>query len=200
MISAAQGTPAHARPGCPPVQIVNTDEYTPLSIVADFCTIMFVWASEHERWSLLLRLAGVVVAVVAAVVIATAAFCSGRFHRPSPESPGAPFIRYAASMCPRCRVCADTPRASYEKGFSIIIEPHDTRTPNLLDPVLHLTCTDASIAIKPVFERFRSVVITSGTLSPLDLYPRLLVGTAGSARGGRHPVGAVELTHFCALH
>ena len=66
-------------------------------------------------------------------------------------------------------------RASYDKGFAIIIEPYDTRTPNLLDPVLHLTCTDASIAIKPVFERFRSVVITSGTLSPLDLYPRLLV-------------------------
>ena len=89
------------------LQIVNTDDFTPLSIVADFCTIM----------------------------------------------------------------------ASYEKGFSIIMEPYDTRTPNLLDPVLHLSCTDASIAIKPVFERFRSVVITSGTLSPLDLYPKLLAFT-----------------------
>lgn len=89
------------------LQIVNTDDYTPLSIVADYCTIL----------------------------------------------------------------------ASYEKGFSIIIEPYDTRTPNLLDPVLHLTCTDASIAVKPVFDRFRSVVITSGTLSPLDLYPRLLAFT-----------------------
>ncbi|KAJ6337118.1 hypothetical protein OIU76_006899 [Salix suchowensis] len=29
-------------------------------------------------------------------------------------------------------------------------------------------------AIKPVFDRFQSVVITSGTLSPIDLYPRLL--------------------------
>jgi DNA excision repair protein ERCC-2 len=28
---------------------------------------------------------------------------------------------------------------------------------------------DASIAIRPVFERFQSVVITSGTLSPLDM-------------------------------
>lgn len=37
-----------------------------------------------------------------------------------------------------------------------------------------LSCHDASIAIKPVFERFQSVVITSGTLSPIDLYPRLL--------------------------
>lgn len=33
---------------------------------------------------------------------------------------------------------------------------------------------DASIAIKPVFERFQSVIITSGTLSPLDMYPKIL--------------------------
>jgi DNA excision repair protein ERCC-2 len=33
---------------------------------------------------------------------------------------------------------------------------------------------DASIAIRPVFERFQSVVITSGTLSPLDMYPKIL--------------------------
>ena len=45
---------------------------------------------------------------------------------------------------------------------------------HLYDPTLELTCTDASLAVKPVFERFQSVVITSGTLSPLELYPRLL--------------------------
>ena len=28
--------------------------------------------------------------------------------------------------------------------------------------------------MRPVFSRFNSVVITSGTLSPLGLYPRLL--------------------------
>lgn len=39
---------------------------------------------------------------------------------------------------------------------------------------IQLSCHDASLAIKPVFERFQSVVITSGTLSPIDLYPRLL--------------------------
>lgn len=37
-----------------------------------------------------------------------------------------------------------------------------------------LSCHDASLAIKPVFDRFQTVVITSGTLSPIDLYPRLL--------------------------
>ena len=35
-------------------------------------------------------------------------------------------------------------------------------------------CLDPAIAIKPVFERFSTVVITSGTLSPLDMYPKML--------------------------
>ncbi|CAM6082063.1 unnamed protein product [Calypogeia fissa] len=63
---------------------------------------------------------------------------------------------------------------TYTRGFSIIIEPFDERMPHIPDPVLQLSCLDASLAIKPVFERFQTVVITSGTLSPLDLYPRLL--------------------------
>ena len=40
--------------------------------------------------------------------------------------------------------------------------------------VLQLSCHDASLAIRPVFDRFETVVITFGTLSPIDLYPRLL--------------------------
>lgn len=63
---------------------------------------------------------------------------------------------------------------TYARGFSIIIEPYDERMPHIPDPVLQLSCHDASLAIKPVFDRFQSVVITSGTLSPIDLYPRLL--------------------------
>ncbi|KAG9157245.1 hypothetical protein Leryth_004915 [Lithospermum erythrorhizon] len=63
---------------------------------------------------------------------------------------------------------------TYARGFSIIIEPFDERMPHIPDPVLQLCCNDASLAIKPVFDRFQSVVITSGTLSPIDLYPRLL--------------------------
>ena len=38
----------------------------------------------------------------------------------------------------------------------------------------YYSCLDPSIAIKPVFERFSSVVITSGTISPLDMYPKML--------------------------
>ncbi|XP_021857191.1 general transcription and DNA repair factor IIH helicase subunit XPD isoform X1 [Spinacia oleracea] len=63
---------------------------------------------------------------------------------------------------------------TYARGFSIIIEPYDERMPHIPDPILQLSCHDASLAIRPVFERFQSVVITSGTLSPIDLYPRLL--------------------------
>ena len=33
---------------------------------------------------------------------------------------------------------------------------------------------DASIAIRPVFQRFQSVIITSGTLSPVSIYPQIL--------------------------
>lgn len=63
---------------------------------------------------------------------------------------------------------------TYARGFSIIIEPFDERMPHIPDPILQLSCHDASLAIRPVFERFQTVVITSGTLSPIDLYPRLL--------------------------
>ncbi|KAJ6120849.1 hypothetical protein N7523_005129 [Penicillium sp. IBT 18751x] len=37
---------------------------------------------------------------------------------------------------------------------------------------------NAAIAIKPVFDRFSSVIITSGTLSPLEMYPKMLGFTA----------------------
>eukprot|EP00467_Chlorarachnion_reptans_P007308 CAMPEP_0114501902 /NCGR_PEP_ID=MMETSP0109-20121206/8755_1 /TAXON_ID=29199 /ORGANISM="Chlorarachnion reptans, Strain CCCM449" /LENGTH=862 /DNA_ID=CAMNT_0001679681 /DNA_START=159 /DNA_END=2747 /DNA_ORIENTATION=- len=64
--------------------------------------------------------------------------------------------------------------ATYNEGFRVLYEPHDERTPHIEDPKLKLCCVDASIAIKPVFERFRNVIITSGTLSPLDFYTRIL--------------------------
>lgn len=63
---------------------------------------------------------------------------------------------------------------TYTQGFQIIIEPFDDRMPNIPDPVIQLACLDASIAMKPIFNRYFSVIITSGTLSPLDLYPKIL--------------------------
>ncbi|KIH52025.1 DNA repair helicase, partial [Ancylostoma duodenale] len=60
--------------------------------------------------------------------------------------------------------------STYSKGFSLIIEPAEASQPAQLT----LSCMDASIAIRPVMERFQTVVITSGTLSPLEMYPKIL--------------------------
>ncbi|GMT18353.1 hypothetical protein PFISCL1PPCAC_9650, partial [Pristionchus fissidentatus] len=60
--------------------------------------------------------------------------------------------------------------STYSKGFTVIVEPADPSQPAML----HLSCMDASIAMKPVIDRFQTVVITSGTLSPLEMYPKIL--------------------------
>ncbi|KAB8074968.1 hypothetical protein BDV29DRAFT_172703 [Aspergillus leporis] len=64
--------------------------------------------------------------------------------------------------------------STYEKGFLLILEPFESEAATVPNPVLHFTCLDAAIAIKPVFDRFSSVIITSGTLSPLEMYPKML--------------------------
>ena len=67
--------------------------------------------------------------------------------------------------------------ATYSEGiakFAIIMEPNGSSIPGALDPVIQLACLDSSLAIAPIFKRFGSVIITSGTLSPIDLYPKLL--------------------------
>jgi DNA excision repair protein ERCC-2 len=60
------------------------------------------------------------------------------------------------------------------KSFAIVFEPFDDRLPNIPDPVLQLACLDASLAMKPVFTRFHTVVLTSGTISPMNLYAKIL--------------------------
>ncbi|KAF2154932.1 to 3 [Myriangium duriaei CBS 260.36] len=64
--------------------------------------------------------------------------------------------------------------ATYESGFLLILEPYESETATVPNPILHFTCLDAAIAIKPVFDRFSSVIITSGTISPLEMYPKML--------------------------
>ncbi|OJD37007.1 dna repair helicase rad15 [Diplodia corticola] len=64
--------------------------------------------------------------------------------------------------------------ATYDTGFSLILEPYEAEGATVPNPIFHFTCLDASIAMKPVFERFSSVIITSGTISPLDMYPKML--------------------------
>lgn len=62
----------------------------------------------------------------------------------------------------------------YKEGFHIVIEPYDERTPSEHDPILQLICLDPSIVMKPIFEHYNTVILTSGTLSPLDMFPKLL--------------------------
>lgn len=64
--------------------------------------------------------------------------------------------------------------STYTKGFTIIVEPFDDKTPTVANPIMHFSCLDSSIAMRPIFQRFQSVVITSGTLSPMDMYPKIL--------------------------
>jgi DNA excision repair protein ERCC-2 len=64
--------------------------------------------------------------------------------------------------------------ATYDTGFLLILEPYESESATVPNPVLHFTCLDAAIAIKPVFDRFSSVIITSGTISPLEMYPKML--------------------------
>ncbi|KAF1763521.1 hypothetical protein GCK72_011787 [Caenorhabditis remanei] len=60
--------------------------------------------------------------------------------------------------------------STYSKGFSVIVEPQDGSQMAMIT----LSCHDASIAIRPVLKRHQSVIITSGTLSPLEMYPKIL--------------------------
>lgn len=64
--------------------------------------------------------------------------------------------------------------STYLEGFSIILEPQGSIVSGVKEPLLQLSCLDASLAIKSVLERFNTVAITSGTLSPIELYPKIL--------------------------
>lgn len=64
--------------------------------------------------------------------------------------------------------------STYEReGIAIIFEPYNDFTGEY-QPVIRLACLDASLAIRDITNKYRNVVITSGTLSPLDTYPRML--------------------------
>ena len=64
--------------------------------------------------------------------------------------------------------------STYTKGFSLIIEPFQDQSPEFYDPVLNFACLDSSIAMKIVFAKFKSVILTSGTMSPMEMYPKIL--------------------------
>ena len=95
--------------------------------------------------------------------------------------------------------------STYQKGFTLFLEPSNNFGTG--ETVLHFSCLDASIAIEPVFKRFDSVIITSGTLSPLDVYPRLLNFNAITMHSFQMtfnrpclcPLVLLLLFHFCFM-
>lgn len=70
-----------------------------------------------------------------------------------------------------CEICSLA--ASYSRGFAVLVDPYPEME-GVYDPQLELSCLDASIAMRMVTDRFETVVLTSGTLSPLAIYPKLL--------------------------
>ena len=61
----------------------------------------------------------------------------------------------------------------HQEGFKIVHQPHPMDG-NIADPLLTLSCLDCSLSMKPIWKAFPSVILTSGTISPIDLYPRIL--------------------------
>ena len=70
-----------------------------------------------------------------------------------------------------CEICSLA--ATHARGFAVLVDPYPEME-GVYDPQLELSCLDASVAMKMVTERFNTVVLTSGTLSPLSIYPKLL--------------------------
>ena len=69
--------------------------------------------------------------------------------------------------------------ATFYEGFSMILEPYPEENKGLgaqtaFDPILQFYCMDASIATQPVFDRYQNVILTSGTISPIDMYAKIL--------------------------
>ncbi len=63
--------------------------------------------------------------------------------------------------------------STYFSGFTVITEPYPDDS-MIKDPVLQFYCLDASLATKPLFAKYRNVILTSGTISPIEIYPKML--------------------------
>lgn len=61
----------------------------------------------------------------------------------------------------------------HKTGFKIVYQPHPMDG-NIADPVLTLSCLDCSLSMQPIWKSFPSVILTSGTISPINLYPKIL--------------------------
>ena len=69
-----------------------------------------------------------------------------------------------------------TTLATYaEEGFRVVYEPEEASSANThWDSAYSLICCDASIGMRNIFQKYRNVLLTSGTLSPLEMYENML--------------------------
>ena len=54
----------------------------------------------------------------------------------------------------------------FQRGFKIILQPNPYDG-SVSDPLMTLACLDSSMAMQPVFSKFKCVILTSGTMSPI---------------------------------
>ncbi len=81
---------------------------------------------------------------------------------------------------------------SHNNGFKIIFQPHPMDG-NIADPLLTLSCLDSALSMKPIWKNFSSVILTSGTISPINLYPKILgfqpvIAKSINIQIGRNPI------------
>ena len=70
-----------------------------------------------------------------------------------------------------CELCSLI--GTHSRGFAVLTDPYP-EIEGVYDPQVEMSCLDASIAMRLVTRRFKTVILTSGTLSPLHIYPQLL--------------------------
>lgn len=85
--------------------------------------------------------------------------------------------------------------ATHSQGFKVVFQPHPMDG-DIADPLITLSCLDASLPLKPIWARFPSVILTSGTISPLTLYPKMLgfqpvVCKTINIQIGRNPINPI---------
>ena len=67
---------------------------------------------------------------------------------------------------------------------------------DIADPMITLSCLDASLPLQVIWKKFPSVILTSGTISPLTLYPKMLgfqpvVTKTINIQIGRNPISPI---------
>ena len=85
--------------------------------------------------------------------------------------------------------------ATHSQGFKVVFQPHPMDG-DIADPLITLSCLDASLPLQPIWRRFPCVILTSGTISPLALYPKMLgfepvVCKSINIQIGRNPINPI---------